>query len=138
MNATFFVYGLVPASLPGSRKGKNGCAVSREAARLLSSHVSRTRRVMLKITMDSIVRRNREIVSAEMASDTVMMSIEQSAYYGINDIGTRIWQLIEHDISVRELCTTLGSEYDVSDAQCQEDVRRFLQELLDHHLVEAR
>jgi hypothetical protein len=89
------------------------------------------------IAMDAHIRRNRDVVYADMNGDTVMFSLEQDEYYGLNDKGTRIWQLLEHDMSVQEICTILGSEYDVSDTQCRDDTRRFLQELLDHHVIEV-
>lgn len=92
---------------------------------------------MSKITMEAYIRRNKEILSADMAGDTVMMGIEQGEYYGLNAIGTRIWHLLEHDMSVQEICTLLRREYDVSDTQCRDDVRRFLQELFEHHVIEV-
>ena len=87
--------------------------------------------------MEAHIRRNIQIISADMAGDTVMMGIELDAYYGLNAIGTRIWHLLEKDMTVQEICTILRSAYDVSDAQCQDDVRRFLQELLDYHPIEV-
>ena len=66
-----------------------------------------------------------------------MISIELDAYYGLNAIGTRVWHLLDTAMTVQEICTILRSAYDVSDAQCQDDVRRFLQELLDYHLIEV-
>lgn len=92
---------------------------------------------MSTITMEAHIRRNQEILFADMAGDTVMMGIEQGEYYGLNAIGTRIWQLLDHDRSVQEICTILRSEYDVSDPQCRDDVRRFLQELHEHHVIEV-
>ena len=82
--------------------------------------------------MDAHMYRNREIIYADMAGATVMMGIELDAYYGLNAIGTRIWHLLEKDMTVQEICTRLRSAYDVSDAQCQDDALRFLQELFDY------
>ena len=87
------------------------------------------------IAMDAHIRRNRDVVYADMNGDTVMFSLERDEYYGLNAIGTRIRQPLKHGISVQEICTILGSEYDVSDTQCRDDTRRFLQELLDHHVI---
>jgi hypothetical protein len=96
------------------------------------------RSVMSTITMDTNMQRNREMIYADMAGDTVMFSIEQGEYYGLDAIGTRIWHLLEKEMSVQEICTILRSEYDVSGTQCGDDVRRFLQELLDQHIIEVR
>ena len=58
-----------------------------------------------------------EILERLPLGDTVMFSIEQGEYYGLNAIGTRIWHLLEKEMSVQEICTILRSEYDVSDTQ---------------------
>jgi hypothetical protein len=88
--------------------------------------------------MDVHIRRNKEILYADIAGDTVMMNVEQGEYYGLDAIGTRIWRLLEHDVRIEEICTLLGNEYEVSDTQCRDDILCFLQELLEHHIIEVR
>ena len=92
----------------------------------------------MKISLDTIIKRSDELVHSDMDGETVMMSIEQSQYYGLDSVGTRIWDLIEQEMSVRDICAALMAEYDVDESQCQQDVIRFLQDMADHNTVVAR
>ena len=77
----------------------------------------------------SVVTRSPEILDAEIDGETVMMSIENGEYYGLDEIGSTIWQLLEEPRSVDDLCRTLRQEYDVEEDKCRRDVTRFLGEL---------
>ncbi len=74
-------------------------------------------------------------VSSELDGETVMMSIENGKYYGMDRIGTRIWSLIENPNSIKEVCRVLRAEFNVSPEECEKDVTELLQRLLDQRLV---
>lgn len=65
-----------------------------------------------------------------------MMNIERGLYYGLNDVGSRLWAMIERPVAVRHLCDRLSSEYSVGPELCQKEVTQFLSELLEHGIVE--
>jgi len=93
---------------------------------------------MMAISLDTLVKRSPELVHSDMDGETVMMSIEQSEYYGLDSIGTRIWDLIEEEMNVRDICSALIAEYDVSELQCQQDVIKFLQDMIEHNAILTR
>jgi len=43
-----------------------------------------------KITITTIVKRNQEMLTSNIGDEIVMMSIENSAYYGLDPIGSKI------------------------------------------------
>jgi len=92
----------------------------------------------MAISLDTRVARSNELVHSDMDGETVMMSIEQSQYYGLDSVGTRIWDLIENEMRVGDICAALMNEYDVSEQQCQQDVISFLQDMLDNNTVTTR
>ena len=85
--------------------------------------------------MSSVVRQSEEQVSAEVDGEVVMMSVEQGNYYGLDEVGSRIWELVETPSTVTEVCDALVAEFDVDRATCEGDVIRFLQEMADQGLV---
>jgi len=89
------------------------------------------------ITGDTVLKRSDELLSSELDGETVMMSIESGKYYGLEEIATRIWELIEQPTSVSALCDTLVSEFDVAREQCEADVLPFLAELAKEGVVEV-
>lgn len=88
-----------------------------------------------KIGPDSVVLQVEKIVSSDMDGETVMMSIENGKYYGMNEIGSRIWEIIEKPVSVSGLCDRLMDEFEVDREKCRDDVIGFLRELSEDGLI---
>jgi hypothetical protein len=88
-----------------------------------------------KITGDTKVVKNNEIISSDMDNEKVMMSIERGEYYGVNSVGSRIWELLETPVKVSDLCETLCHEYDVAPDQCNREVHSFLAEMIEKNLA---
>jgi hypothetical protein len=76
-----------------------------------------------------------DLMISDLDGDTVMMSLERSAYFGLDSIGSRIWQLLAQPITIQALCNQLAAEYEVDEATCQRDVVKFVQQLLDEGLI---
>ncbi len=89
----------------------------------------------MAINLDTKIVRNTSLLSSEIDGETVMMSVEQGNYYGINKVGTEIWKLIETPMTVREVCETLVKEYKVDRGVCENEVILFLNELTDEHII---
>ncbi|MFT5083440.1 MAG: hypothetical protein ACI9Y1_001483 [Lentisphaeria bacterium] len=88
-----------------------------------------------KLTLSSTVRRNENIVDAVIDGETVMMSIENGQYYGLDNIASRIWQLVEKPIKINDICQSLQEEYNVNQTLCQSDVIAFLDNLKESDVV---
>jgi len=91
---------------------------------------------MSELTLDSVVQRNPEMVAAEMDGEMVMMSIEDSAYYGLNAVGSDLWEAMEKPVSVTTLCDQVTENFEVDLATCQSDVMELLTDLRDRNLVQ--
>jgi hypothetical protein len=87
------------------------------------------------ITPQSVIRRSKNLLFNEIDGEVVMLSIENSEYYGMDKIGSRIWELIENPVSVNELIGTLMDEYEVTREQCTNDTTEFLEQLAEKKLI---
>lgn len=90
-----------------------------------------------KITTEAIVSQIEEIVASDIDGETVMMSVENGKYYGLDDIGSRIWKLIEKPIKVSDLIDTLLKKYNVGRETCEKDVLKFLNQLIDDRILQV-
>lgn len=88
-----------------------------------------------EIALTSTVTQSEDQVSTELDGETVLMSIEQGNYYGMDKILSRIWALIEKPIAVSALCDQLMKEYDVERDACEKDVLNVLNELAKEDLL---
>jgi len=89
------------------------------------------------ITKDTVVSRTKEVLASEMDGETIMMSIAGGSYYGMDNIGSRIWELLEEPIRVSDLCHRLMEEFDVEVDQCLADVMVFLNALGENKLIKT-
>ena len=65
------------------------------------------------------------------------MTVNNCEYYGLDDIGSRIWELIEHPVKVSDLIDTLLERFDVDRETCEIDVLKFLNELNEDRILEV-
>ena len=89
------------------------------------------------ITTDSYIKRNNEVFASEIDEEVVMMNVDTGRYYGMDTVGSRIWELIAEEIQVKDVIEKLMEEYDVSEEQCKSDVIEFLSELYENKLVQV-
>jgi hypothetical protein len=89
----------------------------------------------MKIKLINKVQRNPEMVSGNMDGEVVMLSIQRGEYFGLDMIGSRIWELIEHSVKVEEIMTRLLEEYDVDEKTCLGDLIEFLEDLQNKGLI---
>ena len=89
------------------------------------------------IKTESYIKRNKEVFASEIDDEVVMMNVDTGKYYGMDTVGSRIWELIAEEIQVREVINKLMEEYDVEEEQCEKDVLEFLNELYENKLVQV-
>jgi hypothetical protein len=90
---------------------------------------------MATLSQDSLVVRSEDFITSTVDDDLVMMSLEKGIYYGLDAIGSQIWENIAEPISVNALCHKLTDQFEVDEAQCQTDVLAFLHELLNEEMI---
>jgi hypothetical protein len=73
--------------------------------------------------------RTNDLLSTELDEETVLMSIDAGAYYGLAGVARRIWEKLENPMSFSELVDCLEREYAVSRETCVSDVQKFLGEI---------
>lgn len=91
-----------------------------------------------KIGPNSVITRSTSVIDSDIDGETVMMSLHAGQYFGLEGIGQRIWHLLESENRLQDICRRLVQEYEVTDAQCERDVRAFLTELLEQDIVAVR
>ena len=90
---------------------------------------------MTKITLQTIISRNPEIIHNDIDGEAVMMSIEQNNFYGIDKIGTHIWNIIENSTSAEKIIAEMMTSYKVEREVCEKDVISYLNEIFKNKLI---
>ena len=79
-----------------------------------------------------------DVLSTQLGSEHVMLNLRDGTYYGLDEVGSRIWMLLQTPIQVAGICDVIAGEYDVDADRCRADVFRLLHELMRRGLVEIR
>ncbi len=88
--------------------------------------------------MDMMVLAAPDQVSSDLAGESVILNLKTGLYYGLNEVGANIWDLIQSPKTVAEICQAILEQYNVAPEQCEQDVFVLLQEMLDAKLVEIQ
>jgi hypothetical protein len=67
--------------------------------------------------------------------EAVILDLDSGEYYGLNLVGTRVWQLIVEHASFALICELLLQEFDIDQETLQSDVADLLTDLLTHGLL---
>ena len=87
------------------------------------------------ISMDSTVVAAEALVYTDLGGDIAMMDMEKGIYYGLNEIGGRVWHLIQSPQKVADLHQAILAEYDVSADVWEQDLLELLQEMAAESLI---
>lgn len=91
------------------------------------------------LSLQSRVRIPDELLSHRLEDELVMLNMGTGVYFGLDQIGTRIWQLIhEHQpIPLQDLLDSLIEEYAVTDERCAHDLLDLMAQMQEHKLLEV-
>ena len=75
------------------------------------------------------------LIEAEVDDEIVALSIEHGTCYGMNRVGSRIWNLLANPIRICDLCASLVAAYRVDPEVCERQVLDLLEELRAEGLI---
>jgi hypothetical protein len=81
------------------------------------------------------VVRSPEPVSAETGGGLVLLSLANGKYFGLNQTGQAIWELIEAPISIADLSLGLQARFEVSPAAAGAAAQKFVGRLIDERVA---
>jgi len=89
------------------------------------------------ITLRSTVVRTKDQVSSDLSVETILLSLRSGMYYGLQEVGARIWELAQQPIRVADMRDAIAREYEVESDRCERDVLAFLRQLATEGLIDV-
>ena len=90
------------------------------------------------IATSSVVVATKDQVSSDLAGEAIVLSLRTAMYYGLDQVGARIWELVREPTRVADIRDAIASEYDVELERCERDVLDLLRQLATEGLIEVR
>ena len=90
------------------------------------------------MTGDLLIIAAKDQISRDLNGEAVILNMKSGVYCGLNEVGARIWQLIQEPVNIKRIRDTLLEEFDVEPSRCERDVLTLLQQLADQGLIEIK
>lgn len=81
-------------------------------------------------------RISEDAVANAVGGETVILHLGNGQYYGLDTIGTLLWDGLKADKLPSEVCDQIIAEYDVERSVVASDLAQFLEELRANDLIE--
>ena len=90
------------------------------------------------ITASSTVVVSASQVSTSIGDEAVILGAEAGQYFGLKDVGARVWELVQEPQRVEALCAVIRADDDVGAEECERDVIDLLTDLHQRGLLDVR
>ena len=74
-------------------------------------------------------------LSTQLGDEIVILGLKDSVYYGLTNVGTRIWQLLQTPRAIDDLIDTIVGEYAVTRDAARTDITTLLTDLHGRGLI---
>jgi hypothetical protein len=77
------------------------------------------------------------VLFRELEGESVILDLDSESYFGLDEVGTRIWQQVTESATIEEAFAALTREYDVEADELRADLYELLGTLLERGLLEV-
>jgi len=76
-----------------------------------------------------------DVLSQQVSGETVLLDLSGENYFGLDNIGTRIWQLLQEHSDLQKVYDTMLEEYDVEGEELEKDLEEIITNLAEAGLI---
>lgn len=89
------------------------------------------------LSLNTIVVATPEQVSCGLGDESAILNLKNSVYYGMDPVGTFVWNWLREPRSVEELRDKILGEYEVDPERCEKDLLVLLEKMHAEGLIEV-
>jgi hypothetical protein len=76
------------------------------------------------------------VVMQDVEGESVLLNLDSECYFGLDEVGTRMWAVLTAAASIQEAYEALLAEYDVAPEVLREDMEELIGQLVENSLLE--
>ena len=77
------------------------------------------------------------VMFRELEGESVILGLDSESYFGLDEVGTRMWRVVTEADSIQAAFDVLLGEYDVDSDTLRADLAELLETLLARGLIEV-
>lgn len=78
-----------------------------------------------------------DVLISQIAGESVILNTKSERYFGLDEMGTSMWQVLTSSNSIQVAYERLLAEYDVEADRLREDLSSLVQKLFENGLIEV-
>jgi hypothetical protein len=83
----------------------------------------------MTLSLDATVTIPEDVVFRELDGEAVILNLASGTYFGLDAVGTRMWQLLDAHRTLRRTLEALEAEFDAPPEQLATDLTEFVGQL---------
>lgn len=90
--------------------------------------------------MTVFVQVPKDVLFQEVGGEAILLNLENGKYYGLDEVGTRMWTLLAEHGNPEPVVSAMLKEFDVEEAQLSVDLHGLIAKLAENgllHVTEA-
>lgn len=87
------------------------------------------------VTLSQRFSRSPDVLAQAVGDETVLLDLASEKYFGLNPVGSRIWELLGQQATLNDVLRQLCTEFDAPAERIQSDLLALTQALLDAGLL---
>ena len=90
----------------------------------------------MSITFTNRVRVSPDVLVSNMEGESVLLNLQSETYFGLDEVGTHMWNTLTGAESIQAAYDALAAEYDVEPDRLRDDLEELVRKLTEQGLVE--
>ncbi len=87
------------------------------------------------VTDNLKIKQSDEILFQDIEDELIILNISDENYLGLDQVGTRMWNVLLNCNTTKDAYDQLLEEYDVEPTTLKKDLNNFINNLLENNLV---
>jgi hypothetical protein len=75
------------------------------------------------------------VLSQQINNECVLLDMDSEQYFGLDDVGARMWQVLSEDGDTEKALATLLAEFDTDEKTLRQDLIKLITELGNEKLI---
>ena len=76
------------------------------------------------------------VLYRQLEDESVILHLNKEVYYGLDDVGTRMWTVLAESETIQAAFDILADEYDIDPESLENDLTGLVEKLVDKGLLE--
>lgn len=93
---------------------------------------------MNTVTLDTKITISEDVYFQNVSSEAVILDTKSGLYFGLDPVGTRMWELLKEHAALQPAYRALLDEYDVTPEKLETDLLSLVNKFIEKGLMQVR